>query len=86
MQYLSGRYSFPDFVETKIDNKKYRLISVITHFGPSGTAGHFIAFCFVKNKNKWYKFNDSIVTESSFNEASTSSNSGSIYILFYERQ
>lgn len=70
-------------VESKIDNNKYRLICVITHFGPNGTAGHFIAFCFVQGKNKWYKFNDSIVSESDFKEAS---NSGDIYILFYQRQ
>ena len=71
-------------VESKIDNNhNYRLICLITHFGPNGTSGHFIAFCFVQGKNKWYKFNDSIVSESDFKEAS---NSGDIYILFYQRQ
>ena len=66
-----------------LNSLHYKLISIITHFGPSGTAGHFIAFCFIKDKNKWYKFNDSNVTESNFQEASTS---GDTYILFYERQ
>ena len=71
-------------VESKVDNNhNYRLICLITHFGPNGTSGHFIAFCFVQGKNKWYKFNDSIVSESDFKEAS---NSGDIYILFYQRQ
>ena len=71
-------------VESNIDNNhNYRLICLITHFGPNGTSGHFIAFCFVQGKNKWYKFNDSIVSESDFKEAS---NSGDIYILFYQRQ
>ena len=71
-------------VESKVDNNhNYRLICLITHFGPNGTSGHFISFCFVQGKNKWYKFNDSIVSESDFKEAS---NSGDIYILFYQRQ
>jgi len=71
-------------VESKVDkNNNYKLICLITHFGPNGTSGHFISFCFVQGKNKWYKFNDSIVSESDFKEAS---NSGDIYILFYQRQ
>ena len=73
-----------NYAESTIDNNSnYKLISIITHFGESGTGGHFIAFCFVKNKKKWYKFNDSIVTESNFQEAASS---GDTYILFYERQ
>ena len=71
-------------VESKIyDNSKYKLISVITHFGSSGISGHFISFCFVHDKNKWYKFNDSMVSESNFIEASST---GDAYILFYQRQ
>jgi len=70
-------------VETKNDINVYDLISVITHFGNSGTDGHYIAFCKVQNKNMWYKFNDSIVTESKFEEASTT---GDAYILFYQRR
>jgi ubiquitin C-terminal hydrolase len=71
-------------VESKIYNcSNYKLIGVITHFGESGTSGHFIAFCFVQEKNKWYKFNDSIVSESNFQDASTI---GDTYILFYQRK
>ena len=71
-------------VESKIyDNSNYKLISVITHFGSSSTSGHFISFCFVHDKNRWYKFNDSIVSESNFMEASST---GDAYILFYQRQ
>ena len=78
------KLNLSNYAESKIDNNSnYKLISIITHFGPSGTAGHFIAFCFIKDKNKWYKFNDSNVTESNFQEASSS---GDTYILFYERQ
>ena len=81
--------SFPEIlnltseVESNIYNcSNYKLIGVITHFGESGTSGHFIAFCFVHEKNKWYKFNDSLVSESSFQEASTN---GDTYILYYQR-
>ena len=70
-------------VETKIDNNYYKLICVVTHLGSSGPQGHYIAFCYVKNYNKWFKFNDDIVSESSYKEASTL---GDTYILFYERQ
>ena len=79
------KINLSNYAETSYidNNSNYRLIGVITHLGPSGASGHFIAFCFVKDKNKWYKFNDSIVTESDFMEAS---HNGQVYILFYERQ
>ena len=70
-------------VETNIENNTYRLISIISHFGESGTSGHFISFCYVQSKKKWYEFNDSIVTESNFQEASSKGNS---YVLFYQRE
>ena len=78
------KLNLTNYAETTVDNNSnYKLISIITHFGESGVGGHFIAFCFVKNKKKWYKFNDSMVTESNFQEAASS---GDTYILFYERQ
>ena len=70
-------------VETNIENHKYRLICIITHLGPSGTSGHFIAYCYLQERNKWYEFNDSIVNESTFEEASTK---GDSYVLFYQRE
>lgn len=70
-------------VESNIDNNsKFKLICIITHLGPSGTSGHFIAFCLIQDNNKWYKFNDSIVTESNFTEATKT---GDTYVLFYQR-
>ena len=79
------KINLSNYAETSCidNNSNYRLIGVITHLGPSGASGHSIAFCFVKDKNKWYKFNDSIVTESDFMEVS---HSGQVDILFYERQ
>ena len=71
-----------NYVESQVDNGNFKLISVITHIGESGTSGHFIAFCFVERENGWFKFNDSIVTRSSFQEASTM---GDSYVLIYQR-
>jgi uncharacterized UBP type Zn finger protein len=70
-------------VESKIDRNIYDLICIITHFGKSGTEGHYMAYCKKQDNQKWYQFNDSVVTESNFQEASTS---GRAYILFYQRQ
>ena len=76
-------------VQTNLESHKYRLIGVITHLGPHGTGGHYIAYGFLEEKNKWYKFDDSRVTESSFNEAKTSKPFDNYrcdpYILFYHR-
>ena len=70
------------YVESQVDSGKFKLISVITHLGESGTSGHFIAFCFVERENSWFKFNDTIVTKSNFQEAS---NFGDSYVLIYQR-
>ena len=69
-------------VQTNLDSYKYRLISIVTHLGPHGTGGHYIAFCYLEDKNLWYKFDDSLVTLTTFNEASKF---GDTYILFYHR-
>ena len=69
-------------VQTKLDSHKYRLICIITHIGPHGTGGHYIAFCYLEDKKMWFQFNDSIVSPSSFDEASKF---GDTYILFYKR-
>ena len=70
------------YVESKMDNTNYRLISLITHYGKSGTAGHYIAFCYVQRENAWFKFNDAIVERSSFDIAK---NDGDSYVLIYQR-
>jgi ubiquitin C-terminal hydrolase len=58
----------------------YELIGIVTHFGSSDMSGHFIAFCKSFHDRKWYRYNDSIVTMSSFEEAKIT---GVPYILFY---
>ena len=61
---------------------KYELIGVICHFGESGMGGHFIAFCkrFNNYGYQWYKFNDAMVDECTFNDVKTS---GMPYVLVY---
>jgi len=58
----------------------YELIGIVTHFGPSSMSGHFIAFCKSFIDNEWYKYNDTQVNLSSFQEARST---GVPYILFY---
>ena len=60
----------------------YELIGVISHLGSNDMGGHFIAFCKnrIYNGCQWYKYNDGMVTLSSFQEASTF---GIPYVLFY---
>ena len=61
---------------------RYRLLGAIVHIGPSSMGGHFIAFCRgLENQEKWYKLNDSIVSESTFSEIKSV---GIPYVLFYE--
>jgi hypothetical protein len=40
----------------------YELYGVVTHLGESGEGGHFIASCKSPSNNKWYRFNDAIVS------------------------
>ena len=58
-----------------------QLYAVICHIGPSSMSGHFIAYCKNRKNNKWYKYNDSIVTECTQANEFTQ---GMPYILFYK--
>ena len=71
-----------NFLLKKSDDipSEYKLFGIVTYFGPSSMAGHFIAFCKSFVDGNWYKCNDSMVTPSSFHEAK---NTGVPYILFY---
>ena len=69
-----------EFIYFKNTPNKYKLIGVVTNFGPSSISGHFIAFCKSFIDGNWYKYNDSIVSLSNFQEAKTT---GIHYILFY---
>ena len=70
-----------NYVSFKNGNNVLQLYAVICHYGPSSMSGHFIAYCKHRKNNKWYKYNDSIVTEC------TQPNeyyNGMPYILFYK--
>ena len=60
---------------------KYRIIGVCTHYGDSGSYGHYIAFCRNRNNGKWYVFNDSSCKECPKNSIYF----GNPYLLLYER-
>ena len=76
-----GEYlDIQNFIYYKESPNFYELIGIVTHFGPSSMGGHFIAFCKSFVDQKWYKYNDAMVNNSSFQEASTT---GVPYILFY---
>ena len=67
-------------------NNDYELICVLTHIGPSGMAGHFIAICKSLNDNKWYIYNDAQVDEC-IDPRNTNNKiiEGLPYVLFYQR-
>ena len=58
----------------------YELIGIVTHFGQSSMSGHFIAFCKSFGDQQWYRYNDALVSKSSFEEAKST---GVPYILIY---
>ena len=60
---------------------KYRIMSVCSHYGISGSFGHYIAYCRDRN-SKWYQFNDSIISECDANQIRYG---GTPYLLLYER-
>jgi ubiquitin carboxyl-terminal hydrolase 2/21 len=65
---------------------EYELINVITHLGESSMSGHFIAYCKSPIDNKWYKYNDAIVSESTsdFINSNNDELKAIPYVLFYK--
>ena len=58
----------------------FELYAVICHLGPSSMSGHFVAYCKNRKDNKWYLYNDSIVTKCTKEKQYQD---GMPYILFY---
>ena len=86
LQYNVGIH-FEEFINLKkyifynrIKPYYYELVGVISHLGSNDMGGHFIAYCKNSYDCKWYKYNDSIVTKSSFEEIGKI---GLPYVLFY---
>ena len=69
-----------NFVTFKQGKTYFQLYAVICHLGPSSMSGHFVAYCRHKQNDKWYKYNDSFVTECTKPQEY---NDGMPYILFY---
>ena len=68
-------------------NNNYELIGVLTHIGPSGMAGHFIAYCLSPNDKKWYCYNDASVNkvDDPRIDSQKEEYSGLPYVLFYQK-
>ena len=81
------RVNFPEklnllnYASFKQGNTYFHLYAVICHLGPSSMSGHFVAYCKHRKNNKWYKYNDSFVTEFTKDKEY---NEGMPYILFYK--
>jgi len=73
------------FVTIKSSNLIYNLYGVITHYGESGPSAHFLAFCKSPINNKWYRYNDAMVTIVN-NLQKDVIEFGNPYILFYKQQ
>ena len=62
----------------------YNLYGVITHIGQSGPNAHFVASCKSPIDNKWYRYNDAMVTPI-YDFMKEIYNFGNPYILFYKK-
>ena len=60
---------------------RYRILGVCTHYGLSGSYGHYVAFCKNRENNVWYEFNDSSCNICNKKDIYR----GSPYLLLYER-
>ena len=74
-----------DFVSVKPNRIIYDLYGVISHYGESGPSAHFLAFCKSYLNNKWYRYNDAVVTEVK-NVQKDVIDFANPYILFYKQQ
>ena len=73
-----------NYVERKDTGYVYKLIGVVIHMGDNGINGNFIACCKSPINNKWYKYNDDLVSEIvNFKQEIIDCSNASI--LFYEK-
>ena len=68
--------------DEKIKGARYQILGVCSHYGDSGSYGHYIAYCRNKKNKTWYKFNDSMVSTCTKEEIKYG---GNPYLLLYER-
>ena len=81
---ITPEINLTKFVLNANEQYVYSIYGVITHKGPSGQAGHFIASCKSPIDGNWYQYNDAIVNIVDFNKEVL--NTPTPYILFYERK
>ena len=71
------------YVERKETGYMYKLIGTVNQMGGSSTSDHFIACCKSPINDKWYKYNDDLVTDiNNFNQEII--NYAKLFILFYQ--
>lgn len=70
------------FVSEKM-NGNYKLKCFVEHFGEINF-GHYIAYCYKDDIEKWVQFNDEKVTEVD-NPKFIENSASNVYVLFYER-
>ncbi|KAK0080539.1 hypothetical protein PV325_013802 [Microctonus aethiopoides] len=85
---LFHKVFYNDIIQIPVSNdddndfEKYQLYAAVVHSGYSMDYGHY--FTFAKDRTeKWYKFNDSCVTETTLNEFYQLEAPYTPYILFY---
>ena len=62
----------------------YSLSGVITHIGQSGPNAHFVASCKSPVDQKWYRYNDAIISPITDIQKEII-DFGTPYILFYQK-
>jgi ubiquitin C-terminal hydrolase len=73
--------------EIDVNEQKYVLVALVKHHGLTTRSGHYIAF--IKLQGQWYKYNDSSVTASTYEEATrqkvSNSTAETALMILYER-
>ena len=76
----------PFVVNNNGKNNNYELICVLSHLGPSGMSGHFIAFCKSPVDGNWYMYNDAMVDKCVDPRYINNTYIENLpYVLFYQR-
>lgn len=64
----------------------YKLSSVVSHFGASASAGHYVADVFRFDVGGWFRYDDTVVTQTDQLSVRTGSNRSNGYIFMYVHQ
>ena len=72
-------------LDKECKNNDYELIGVLSHIGPSGMSGHFIAICKSSVNKKWYVYNDAMVSTCHDPRFPENMINGMPYVLFYQK-